>query len=184
MTRSTSPPSVIHIIVLILLSVRPAEVSAQVGPANDPAEPSAKASLPIAEPKSHNSASRTDQDKKPGGLPSAVQIFGSLALVLGVFLALVWVLRRAAPPGASLLPAEAFEVLGRAPLANRQQAHLLRCGNKLLLISAGTAGTEPLTEITDPAEVDRLTELCRRARPNIATTALSRILGQKGKSNG
>jgi len=75
-------------------------------------------------------------------------------------------------------------VLGRAPLANRQQAHLLRCGNKLLLVSAGTAGTEPLTEITDPAEVERLTELCRRARPNIATTALSRILGQKGKSDG
>ena len=95
--------------------------------------------------------------------------------MLGIFFALVWVLRRASPPGAALLPTEAFEVLGRAPLANRQQAHLLRCGNKLLLISAGAAGAEPLTEITDPAEVDRLTELCRQARPSIATTALGRF---------
>jgi flagellar biogenesis protein FliO len=183
MTRSTPTPSAIHIIVLVLLSIGLAEVSAQVGLANDPAEPSAKASLRITEPKSHDSADRADQGKKPDG-SSALAVFGSLALVLGVFFALVWVLRRASPQGASLLPAEAFEVLGRAPLANRQQAHLLRCGNKLLLISAGTAGTEPLTEITDPAEVDRLTELCRQVRPNIATTALSRILGQKGKSNG
>ena len=140
--------------------------------------------MPIAEPKSHNPANRSDQGKKPGGLLSAATVFGSLALVLGVFFALVSALRRAAPPGAALLPAEAFEVLGRAPLANRQQAHLLRCGNKLLLISSNAAGAEPLTEITDPAEVDRLTDLCRQARPSIATTALSRILGQKGKSNG
>ena len=171
-------------IVLVLLSAYSPELSAQVAPAAEASGSSSEAASPLPALKPHNSTNRTDQDKKPGGLPSAVQVFGSLALVLGVFFALVWVLRRAAPPGASLLPAEAFEVLGRAPLANRQQAHLLRCGNKLLLISAGTAGTEPLTEITDPAEVDRLTDLCRQARPNIATTALSRILGQKGKSNG
>ena len=97
---------------------------------------------------------------------------------------MVWLLRRASPPGAGLLPAEAFEVLGRAPLANRQQAHLLRCGNKLLLVSASAAGTEPLAEITDPAEVDRLTSLCRQSRSNVATTALSQMFRQKGKSNG
>jgi flagellar biogenesis protein FliO len=184
MTRAKSIRSAICIIVLILLSAHPAEVSAQASPVAEPAESSAKAALPLTEPKSHNPTNRGEPKKKPDGLPSAVTVFGSLALVLGVFFALVWVLRRAAPAGAALLPAEAFEVLGRAPLANRQQAHLLRCGNKLLLVASGAAGIESLTEITDAAEVDRLTDLCRQARPGIATTALGRILGQKGKSNG
>ena len=161
--------SAIWIIVLILLSACPAELLAQ--------------ATPITEAKPRNSANRTEQGDKPDGLPSPVKVLGSLALVLGVFFALVWVLRRASPPGAALLPAEAFEVLGRAPLANRQQAHLLRCGNKLLLVSSRAAGVEPLTEITDPAEVDRLTDLCRQAWPNAATTALSRLFQQKGKSN-
>jgi flagellar biogenesis protein FliO len=185
MTKTKSIRSAIWVMVLILPTAHPAEVSADVTPTTDPSESSTEgaSSLPALKPP-HSSANHTDLNKKSDGLPSGWTVFASLALVLGVFFALVWVLRRAAPPGASLLPAEAFEVLGRAPLANRQQAHLLRCGNKLLLISAGAAGTEPLTEITDPAEVERLTELCRRARPNIATTALSRILGQKGKSNG
>jgi flagellar protein FliO/FliZ len=170
MTETKSMRSAIWTMALLLLSACPAELSAQ--------------ATPITEAKAHNSVNRTEPGKKPDGLPSAVTVFGSLALVLGVFFALVWALRRASPPGAALLPTEAFEVLGRAPLANRQQAHLLRCGNKLLLISAGAAGTEPLTEITDPAEVERLTDLCRQARPNVATTALRRMFRQKGESNG
>ena len=165
-------------ILLVVASACPTKLLAQVGPATDTAEQSARGALPIAEPKSHNATNRDGVHKENG--VSFTAVFGSLLLVLGVFLALVWVLRRASPQGAALLPPEAFEVLGRAPLANRQQAHLLRCGNKLLLVSASTTGTEPLTEITDPAEVERLTELCRRAKPTIATTALGRILGQKG----
>jgi len=170
-------------IVLILLSACPAELSAQVAPAAEPSVPSAEPASPLPALKPHSSASRTESDRKLNGAPSLVTVLGSLALVLGIFFALVWALRRASPPGAALLPAEAFEVLGRAPLANRQQAHLLRCGNKLLLVSTGAAGTEPLTEITDPAEVDRLTVLCRQARPTAATTALRHIFRRKGKSD-
>ncbi len=184
MTRTNLIRSVICTIVLILSPLCAAKLSAQVAAPPDTPETSARAALPIAEPKAHNSGNRADQGKKLDGLSSAATVFGSLALVLAVFFALIWVLRRAAPPGAALLPTEAFEVLGRAPLANRQQAHLLRCGNKLLLIASSAAGAEPLTEITDPAEVDRLTGLCRQARPGIATSALGRLLGQKGKSDG
>ena len=64
---------------------------------------------------------------------------------------------------ATLLPTEVVEVLGRAPLAGRQQMHLLRCGNKLLLVSVTPTGAETLTEVTDPVEVDRLSGLCRQA---------------------
>lgn len=173
--------SAVLTIVLILLSAHPADLSAQGTPAVE-ATGSAEAAAPLPALKPHDPTSRTDLSKKPGG-SSLVTVFGSLALVLGIFFALVWALRRASPAGAALLPTEAFEVLGRAPLANRQQAHLLRCGNKLLLVSTGAAGTEPLTEITDPSEVERLTDLCRESRPATATTALGRMFGQKGKSN-
>jgi flagellar biogenesis protein FliO len=176
--------SAICIIVLILLAAYPAELPAQTASAVEPSGSAAESAPPLPSLKPHNSGSHGEPGRKLDGSSSGVTVFVSLVLVLGIFFALVWVLRRASPPGAAMLPAEAFEVLGRAPLANRQQAHLLRFGNKLLLVSTGAAGTEPLTEITDPAEVERLTNVCRQARPNIATTALSRILGQTGRSNG
>jgi flagellar biogenesis protein FliO len=112
----------------------------------------------------HNTASHPGHGGKTGGLQPLTTVAGSLALVLAIFFLIVWLLRRASPQGSAALPPEAFEVLGRAALANRQQAQLLRCGNKLLLVSVGTGGTDTLTEITDPAEVDWLTDICRQGR--------------------
>ena len=155
-----------RIIGLILFWACPAGLSAQVAPAVDPppaaAQAGEKAVAPTLTPPS--SKTHTDAGKRPGGPQSAVTLAGSLALVLGVFFLVVWLFRRALPQGRGLLPPEAFEVLGRAPLANRQQAQLLRCGNKLLLVCVGAAGAETLTEITDPAEVERLVEVCRGGR--------------------
>ena len=119
-----------------------------------------------------------DSSKKPGELPSIAAVFGSLGVVLGIFLLIAWMIRRAAPKGLTRLPNEAFEVLGRAPLAGRQNVHLLRCGNKLLLVSITPAGTETLTEITDPQEVDRLAGLCLQAGPQSSTAAFRRIFEQ------
>lgn len=104
--------------------------------------------------------------KRPNTFQSLITVGGSLAAVLGLFLLMVWAVRRTSPRGLATLPREAFEVLGRAPLANRQQAQLLRCGNKLLLVAVGAAGAgaDTLTEITDPAEVERLADLCRQTR--------------------
>jgi flagellar biogenesis protein FliO len=76
------------------------------------------------------------------------------------------------------LPPEVFEVLGRAPLAARQQVHLLRCGRKLLLVSVTQAGTETLAEVTEPEEVDRLAGLCRQAHTQSATAAFRQVFGQ------
>jgi flagellar biogenesis protein FliO len=121
---------------------------------------------------------RAEAGKPVGGLPSLLTVAGSLAVVLGIFLFFAWVLRRAAPRGSTLLPGEVVEVLGRAPLAGRQQVHLLRCGNKLLLVSVTPAGAETLTEITDPLEVDRLAGLCQQARPNSATAAFGQVFQQ------
>ncbi|MGW8257347.1 MAG: FliO/MopB family protein, partial [Thermoguttaceae bacterium] len=115
---------------------------------------------------------------KDNALPSLATVVGSLSVVIGIFLILAWILRRTVPQQLTRLPNEAFEVLGRAPLVGKQQVHLLRCGTKLLLVSVTPAGTETLTEITDPMEVDRLAGLCRQSNPHSATAAFRQIFEQ------
>jgi flagellar biogenesis protein FliO len=112
------------------------------------------------------------------GMPSPLTVAGSLAFVLGLFFLVAWVMRRATPGAARLLPKEVVEVLGRAPLASRHQMHLLRCGHKLLLVCATPAGVETLTEITDPLEVDRVAGLCQQTRPDSATTMFRQVFAQ------
>ncbi len=158
---------------LLLMSNHPTVLSAQTAPAAE----STAASTPL---KPHTLGTGGDSEKKPADAPSLIPLIGSLIFVLGLFFALAWAMRRMSPAGAAILPAEAFEMLGRAPLANRQQANLIRCGGKLLLISASATGAATLAEITDPAEVERLTVLCRQSRP----TPLHRTFWQKGKNDG
>jgi flagellar protein FliO/FliZ len=166
-------------IALILLAAHAAAAQAQVAPTASQAESSADAAPASPALKPRNPANRSEPGKRPDGLSSATTVAGSLALVLGVFFLVVWALRRASPSSSVVLPAEVFEVLGRAPLANRQQAHLLRCGNKLLLVSVGATDAKTLTEITDPDEVDRLADLCRQARSGGAAAAFRHAFGQK-----
>lgn len=115
---------------------------------------------------------------KPGSLTSLMTVGASLAVVLGLFLIVAWLLRKASPGGSASLPKEVFEILGRAPLASRQQVHLVRCGRKLLLLSVTQAGIDTLSEIDDPAEVDRLAGLCAQAQPGSATAAFRQVFQQ------
>ncbi len=100
----------------------------------------------------------------------------ALAIVVGLFLAVAWLAKRKLPAASRLLPEEVLEVLGRAPLAARQDAHLIRLGKKLLLVCVSAAGTETLTEITDPEEVDRLAGLCKQLMPRSSTASFRHVL--------
>ncbi len=151
-------------------------------PAANPASPSVRLHKPAAQPplplaRPGESPSDSGWGSR-GTLGSMVTVGASLAVVLGLLLAVAWLLRRAAPKSLAPLPQEVVEVLGRAPLAGRQQLHLLRCGSKLLLVSVTPAGAETLTEITDPAEVDRLAGLCQQARPGSTTEAFRQVFEQ------
>jgi flagellar biogenesis protein FliO len=137
---------------------------------------------PLSPQKSHLQGNQ-EPAKTPGGIDAVAKVGGSLAVVLAIFFLIVWLLRRAAPQGFGALPAEAFEVLGRAALANRQQAQLLRCGNKLLLVCVTPTGAQTLTEITDPAEVDQLVGLCRQSHRNGAATAFRQATRQVENSD-
>lgn len=121
---------------------------------------------------------------RPGSLGSLVTVMAGLALVLGLFLFVAWLMRKAAPTGSAVLPKEVFEILGRAPLASRHQVHLVRCGRKLLLLSVSQGGIETLSEIEDPVEVDRLAGLCLQAQPGSASMVFRQVFQQFTASQG
>ena len=125
-------------------------------------------------------AARHELPAAMNSLPALFSMLGSLAVVLGLFLGLVWFMRRGLPKGTRLLSGEVVEVLGRAPLGGRQQMHVVRFGPKLVLIALSAGGAEALSEITDPAEVDRLAGICQQSHANSATNAFRQVFRQFG----
>jgi flagellar biogenesis protein FliO len=129
-------------------------------------------------------------EKSAGGsrtFGAIVSVTASLTVVVGLFMVIAWLMRRNMPQSSRRLPSEVIETLGRAPLSGRQQMHLLRFGNKLLLVCVSPTGVNTLAEITDPSEIDRLASLCgSRGDFSNAATGLKQILGQftgdKGRS--
>jgi flagellar biogenesis protein FliO len=111
-------------------------------------------------------------------LGAIVTVIVSLGIVLGLFAGCAWLMRRGLPNTAKTLPTDAVSVLGCAPLAGRQQMHLVRFGNKMLLVCVSPTGVDSLGEITDPAEIDRLAGLCEQQQATSATAAFKQIFGQ------
>jgi flagellar biogenesis protein FliO len=131
---------------------------------NAPTEP-ARGPRPIPLSRASGDASSALSAFPGGGMPSFVNAATSLGIVLGLFVLVAWAVRRGMPRGSTSLPREAVEVLGRAQLVGRQQVHLVRCGNKIVLLNVSPSGVETLTEISDPAEVDRLHSICQPPSP-------------------
>jgi flagellar protein FliO/FliZ len=80
-----------------------------------------------------------------------------------------------------VLPESAFAVLGRAPLTAQSFAQLLRVGNKLVLVAMSADGAQPLTEVTDPLEVDRIAGLCMSGKPTGSSAEFQQVLAQLSK---
>jgi flagellar biogenesis protein FliO len=129
-------------------------------------------------PRSAGESHRLDRPVAPTPGGAVGTVVGSLGVVLGLFLVLVWCTRRFAPAGSTQLPKEVLEMLGRSSLSPRQQVQLVRLGNKLLLVAMTPTGAETLTEITDPEEVERLASLCRRGQPASASGSFTQVLSQ------
>ena len=126
---------------------------------------------------------RGDRNADPpqSGLPGIASVLGSLAIVLGLLLLVAWLLKRTMPAGSMALPSNVVEVLGKTVLAPRQNVHLVRIGNKLLLVAVSSAGAETLTEISDPIEVDRLAGLCMQSQPHSSSQAFRTVFQQFSK---
>jgi flagellar biogenesis protein FliO len=112
---------------------------------------------------------------------SIYTVVTGLAIVIGAFLLFTWAMRRSGSRTGSrrgMLPSEAVSVLGRVPLAARQFAQLLHVGNKLVLVAMTPSGPTTITEVIDPAEVDRLVGLCHQFDPHSTTKAFEQVFQQ------
>ncbi len=133
--------------------------------------------IALAPPSGRLQQNSKQPDKRtPSG--SLVTVFSSLAVVVGLFLLVAWFARRVNPKATAMLPKEVIELMGRAPLSGRQQMHLVRLGNKLLLLSVTPNGAETLTEITDRDEVDRLCGICQQNQPGSISATFRQVLSQ------
>jgi len=173
--------------------VPPAEMAAtqssvEGNPSAATAETNANAPLPIPLPSKESVPLRppgeTRESNSSTGLGlSPVQIGSSLAVVVGLFLVVAWLLRRNMPRAARPLSSEVVQLLGRVPLAGKQQLHLLRFGNKLVLVSVFNGGAETVSEITDPQEIDRVLGLCQQGKTGSSTEAFREALQQYASSH-
>jgi len=116
-----------------------------------------KPSRPIGELQSAQGRSR-------GSSSGLVSTLFSLGLVLGLFLATATLAHRyMKPPTKQELPSSIMEVLGSIslPTQPRQQAILMRLGQRVLLLSSHAGQTCTLAEFTDPDEVASLLAQCK-----------------------
>ena len=135
----------------------------------------------VVDSRSVEGNSATLPDPLPFALPQIESLTTAgtgLAIVVGLFLVCIWLLRQSGPKPTTPLPKEAIAVLGRVPLAARSFAHLIQVGNKLVLVAVTPDGVAPLTEVTEPTEVDRLLGMCLRNRKHSTTAEFQQVLQQ------
>lgn len=92
----------------------------------------------------------------------AVTVTSSLALVLGLFAGLIWLTRKFGTRSLSSgsIPTEVMQSLGSTALDARTRVTMLRCGNRIFVVSQSPTGVQPIGEITNPDEVRELTASC------------------------
>ncbi|KAA1260311.1 Flagellar biosynthesis protein, FliO [Rubripirellula obstinata] len=90
-----------------------------------------------------------------------VTVTSSLAVVLGLFAALVWVSRKyGSKTMGGAIPNEVIQTLGTTPIDPRTRITMIRLGSRILVVAQTASGITPISEITDPEEVRNLTAHC------------------------
>ena len=103
------------------------------------------------------------KDEAAGGFSSPViTVVSSLAVVLGLFATLIWLMRRfgGGAVRAGAMPSDVIQNLGSTALDAQTRVTMLRCGNRIVVAAQTSGGVHPLCEITDPREVHELTAAC------------------------
>ncbi|MBX3426566.1 MAG: flagellar biosynthetic protein FliO [Pirellulales bacterium] len=134
--------------------------------------------LPLVRSAATSSPTRS---KLPFSFPAGESLTtaaGGLAAVVGLFVVCALLMRRGKSKSPGMLPHEAFALLGVAPLAGRSVAHLIRIGNKLVLLAIAPEGVQTLAEVTDAAEVDRIAGLCSAGALHGPAAEFQQVLAQ------
>ena len=147
-----------QLLVLLALSVLvvPWPVLAQEEPQSS--EPLSYLNMPL-QPRSESGPTTDSQasfQSIPGFNESLVRMAGSLAVVLSLFLGILWMTRNRRPSKGIRLGKETLEIIGQTTLTKNHTLHVVKLGERLLLISAGESDVTCLSEISDPVEVEQL----------------------------
>ena len=91
-----------------------------------------------------------------------VTVGSSLAIVLGLFAAFVWVSRKASKNASSSreISDDAMRILGKKSLGASGSIALVRCGRSILIVGLHSTGMQRLGEITSDDEVRHLEAIC------------------------
>ncbi len=138
-------------------------------------------SLPVGFPARIRGSSATP---RTSNRPPLTSVAGALAMVLGLFLSLVWLSRKSGRWGGGRLPSEVVRTLGRFPLGHRQELHVVRFGSKVLALAVSATKTETLGELSHPDEVDRITRACLSGEPTAPENIqdmLARLSAESGE---
>jgi flagellar biogenesis protein FliO len=136
------------------------------------------------EPKIQESGREQREGESPVALlasDATTTALAATALVVGLFLVCAWALKKGMPKSSRVLPREAVEILGRCPLGNKQFAHLLHVGNKVILVSVTPNGAETLVEVDNPNEVTRILGVCASASPGSTSKEFDAMFHQFAK---
>lgn len=112
--------------------------------------------------KGHASGETTPRKSVPSGGGLWTTVISLAVIVGGLGLVAYWL--RPYLGGPRGLPIEAMELLGRRTIEHKVVIHLVRCGGRVLVLGVSPEGARTLSEITDPAEVQRLVAACHSPR--------------------
>ena len=152
-------------------AVQPASFASDVLPSKS------KSRIPL-ELKSSQKENSGSLDKPKSAWSATLSMFLSLAVVISFFLLIVWLIKKSQPHAFVKLPGEVVQVMGRTPMAPRQQMYVVRFGSKLLLISHQPGQTQTLCEIDNLDEVQRLAGLCEANQPGSISNSFRDVLKQ------
>jgi flagellar biogenesis protein FliO len=93
---------------------------------------------------------------------SIVTIASSLAVVLGLFAGLVWISRKfgGGVGNERAIPKEVVQKLGSTMIDARTRLTMVRCGDRILVLTQNATQVQSIAEITAPEEVRQITAAC------------------------
>ncbi|MGN6134031.1 MAG: flagellar biosynthetic protein FliO [Aureliella sp.] len=129
-----------------------------------------------------SSQATAPEKRSSGTVQMFVSVGSSLLIVVGLLLGAAWCYRKASPTSTGSLPKQVVQVLGRAPLAPRQQLILVRFAGKLVLVSNLQGEVRTISEIDDPLEVDRVAGLCESSQAGSISDSFRTVLHNIGRT--
>ncbi len=119
---------------------------------------------PIPLHRDPNQRTATSDDTESSNGPSYGTILTALAVVLLLALGVAKLLGKSPSIGGAARQTSPVDVLHRQNIDGRNGLCIVRIGSRLLVMSSSATGLAPLSEITDPIEVESLTIELRAAR--------------------